>query len=69
MKLDGRFLIDELHIQFQGGFAGRDCALQGLGADRGCELQGGEISKNEYKNLIEFYPEDSNSLQVSFTNH
>ena len=48
-------MIDEVHIQFQGGFAGRDCVLQGV-----------ETPETGYKTMMEFYPEDSNKLQVSF---
>ena len=48
-------MIDEIHIQFQGGFAGRDCQVEGL-----------ETQEIGYKTLMEFYPEDNNSLQVSF---
>ena len=66
MRLDGQYVIDELHIQFQGGFAGRDCVLQRLEAGRDSASQGSETSKAEYKNMLEFYPGDSNSLQVSF---
>ena len=66
MKLEGQYVITELHIQFQGGFAGRDCVLQGLEAGRDSVLQGSETSKTEYKKMLEFYPGDSNSLQVSF---
>ena len=48
-------MIDEVHVQFQGGFAGRDCWMEGQ-----------ESPEIGYKRLMDFYPEDSNSLQVSF---
>lgn len=43
----------EIHIQFQGGFAGKDCSVEGQ-ADYEIDLI----------KLKEFYPEDINSLQV-----
>lgn len=42
--------VSELLIQFQGGFAGRLCRLEG-------DLKG------EFFRITEFYPEDSNTLQ------
>ncbi|KAG2463965.1 NR2CA protein, partial [Polypterus senegalus] len=47
--------ISEVRLQFQGGFASTDCRLEGCG-------------KNEdvFTTLATFYPEDKNSLQISF---
>lgn len=42
--------MTELHVRFQGGFAGQECVL----------LAGDEMTE-----VARFYPEDSNSLQVS----
>ncbi|XP_042198623.1 nuclear receptor 2C2-associated protein [Callorhinchus milii] len=43
--------VTELHIQFQGGFAGRLCRLEG-------NENGGDLAK-----ITEIYPEDTNRLQ------
>ena len=45
-----------MHVKFQGGFVGRDCHL---------EASNGDGSDN-YVKVADFYPEDINSLQVSF---
>ena len=42
--------IEEIRIQFQGGFAGKLCRLE----------------TSEEKTSVEFYPEDVNVIQVSF---
>ena len=55
IDLEEQCVIDEVHVQFQGGFAGRDCWMEGQ-----------ESAEIGYKRLMDFYPEDSNSLQVSF---
>ena len=47
--------VSELHMQFQGGFAGREC-----------ELRVGEKSGKEGTVLMQFHPSDNNSLQVSY---
>uniref|UniRef100_A0A670K786 Nuclear receptor 2C2 associated protein n=1 Tax=Podarcis muralis TaxID=64176 RepID=A0A670K786_PODMU len=44
----------QVQIQFQGGFASQKCVVQG------CQ-NGGDLSP-----VAEFYPEDTNSLQISF---
>jgi len=49
--------LDAIHIQFQGGFAGRKCWLEGKTSN----TEGSRFGK-----LEDFYPEDINSLQVSF---
>uniref|UniRef100_A0A8C6T701 Nuclear receptor 2C2-associated protein n=1 Tax=Neogobius melanostomus TaxID=47308 RepID=A0A8C6T701_9GOBI len=46
--------ISEIKFQFQGGFAAKACRLEG-------SLQDGE-----FKGISQFYPEDDNSLQISF---
>ena len=48
-------VVKELRIQFQGGFTGRECELKTGGMRAG---EGGRV-------LIQFYPSDTNSLQVS----
>ncbi|KAJ0065682.1 hypothetical protein NL108_016218, partial [Boleophthalmus pectinirostris] len=45
--------ITEIKLQFQGGFAAKSCRLEGSHTD-------GEIK------VRQFYPEDDNSLQISF---
>ena len=57
MRVDlGRLaVVRELRVQFQGGFAGRECELKAGGGG------GGE----EDRVLMQFYPSDTNSLQVS----
>ena len=47
-------MLTELHIQFQGGFACRDCEVSTLDRE----------GKNE-RHLTHFHPSDSNSVQVS----
>lgn len=47
--------IAELHVQFQGGFAGKDCWVEGR-----------THKESDWVKLEHFYPEDNNSLQVSF---
>ncbi|KAG7258292.1 hypothetical protein CRUP_037025 [Coryphaenoides rupestris] len=49
--------LSELKVQFQGGFSGRTCRLEGC-------LRGGEFTE-----ISHFYPEDNNSLQISFVVH
>nr|XP_032824763.1 nuclear receptor 2C2-associated protein isoform X1 [Petromyzon marinus] len=44
--------VSELHVQFQGGFSGKHCLLQGF------------VKDDPSKTLMEFYPEDVNSTQV-----
>ena len=46
--------MSEIHIQFQGGFVGKECCLQG------------GPSSNSLTPFFEFYPDDVGSLQVSF---
>lgn len=47
-------MIEEVHIRFQGGFAGKESFLEGS-----------EKSGQEYVRLTDIFPEDSNSLQIS----
>ena len=48
-------IIKELSLQFQGGFAGKDCWI--------------EVKKNgNMEKSISIHPEDNNSLQISFNN-
>ncbi|KAG7487973.1 hypothetical protein MATL_G00029340 [Megalops atlanticus] len=46
--------VSEVKVQFQGGFSGKTCRLEG------CEKEG------EFETFSYFYPEDNNSLQISF---
>ncbi|GBM65516.1 Nuclear receptor 2C2-associated protein [Araneus ventricosus] len=45
--------VEEVHIQFQGGFAGKECWVEAK--------SDGELSR-----ISSIYPEDSNALQISF---
>ncbi|XP_078606656.1 nuclear receptor 2C2-associated protein-like isoform X1 [Branchiostoma floridae x Branchiostoma japonicum] len=45
---------EEIQLQFQGGFVGKDCWLEGSSGD------------GDLKRFMDFYPEDVNSLQISF---
>ena len=48
-------VIEQLNIKFQGGFAGQHCWVEGA------------VGENQdMTKITEFYPEDINSLQVSF---
>ena len=55
VDLGGQAVVRHLQIQFQGGFAGRECELRVAGSS------GGE----EERQIMEFHPSDSNCLQVS----
>ncbi|XP_076880326.1 nuclear receptor 2C2-associated protein isoform X2 [Brachyhypopomus gauderio] len=46
--------VSELRLQFQGGFSGKSCKLEG------CSKEG------VLERILDFYPEDNNSLQISF---
>ncbi|XP_065102122.1 nuclear receptor 2C2-associated protein isoform X1 [Paramisgurnus dabryanus] len=41
----------DLRLQFQGGFSGKSCKLEG------------SAKENDLKHILDFYPEDDNSLQ------
>jgi len=49
-------VVQEVQIQFQGGFAGRECWIDGKLVDQ-----------DEWTKLSDVYPTDTNGLQVSFT--
>lgn len=51
VEFDKEETISELQIRFQGGFAGRDCWIESIDTD---------------EKIHEFYPDDVNSLQISF---
>ena len=55
IELPTKAVVEEIHVKFQGGFAGRECALMA-----GC-------SEARLEEVEQFYPKDSNSLQVSFS--
>lgn len=48
--------VKEIQIQFQGGFVGKECCLEG------------GTSSSSLTPFFEFYPDDFNTLQVSFSN-
>ncbi|XP_063056551.1 nuclear receptor 2C2-associated protein [Engraulis encrasicolus] len=43
--------VNEVKLQFQGGFSGRTCKLHGA------------LQENDFTHVTDFYPEDDNSLQ------
>ncbi|XP_016340674.1 nuclear receptor 2C2-associated protein-like isoform X2 [Sinocyclocheilus anshuiensis] len=43
--------VSELRLQFQGGFSGKSCKLQG------------SAKEEDLKHIVDFYPEDNNCLQ------
>eukprot|EP00039_Didymoeca_costata_P023745 m.8084 g.8084 ORF g.8084 m.8084 type:complete len:146 (-) comp3838_c0_seq1:179-616(-) len=47
-----KVIPEQLQIMFQGGFVGKECLILGTGAE------GGELVK-----LMDFYPEDINTMQ------
>lgn len=51
MEFPKPVIVSELRVQFQGGFSGRTCRLEGSSKD-------GSFAK-----IDDFYPEDDNSLQ------
>ncbi len=53
VELPASALAKRLELRFQGGFAGKECVL--LAGD----------SEDSLAEVQHFYPEDSNSLQVS----
>ncbi|MBN3285179.1 NR2CA protein, partial [Polyodon spathula] len=46
--------VSELRVQFQGGFTGSTCRIEGCQKDEA------------FTKLADFYPEDKNSLQISY---
>ncbi|MBN3317090.1 NR2CA protein, partial [Atractosteus spatula] len=46
--------VSELQVQFQGGFAGKTCRVEGC------------LKDGDFEKLTDFYPEDKHSLQISF---
>lgn len=47
------FQVKEIHTQFQGGFVGKECSVEG------------GLSSSSLTPFGEFYPDDCNALQVS----
>ena len=48
-------VVRDLCLQFQGGFAGKECVV----------MSG--KSEEDLKEILQFYPADTNSLQVSYS--
>ncbi|KAJ8277327.1 hypothetical protein GJAV_G00074000 [Gymnothorax javanicus] len=46
--------VSEVKIQFQGGFSGRICRMEGC------------MKEGKFEKFSEFYPEDINAVQISF---
>ncbi|KAH3781774.1 hypothetical protein DPMN_159678 [Dreissena polymorpha] len=55
VELESPTEVCEIDMQFQGGFVGRDCSLEG-------RLEPG----TDWVKLQDFYPQDKNGVQVSF---
>ena len=53
VQLPAPAVVREVQIRFQGGFAGRECVL--MAGD----------SETELVEIVQFYPKDRNSVQVS----
>ncbi|XP_013389358.1 nuclear receptor 2C2-associated protein [Lingula anatina] len=53
LEFSKQVVIEELHIQFQGGFAGKEC-----------HVEVASIKSDEFTELTKIFPEDSNKLQV-----
>ncbi|KAJ3159535.1 Nuclear receptor 2C2-associated protein [Geranomyces michiganensis] len=53
-----RAAVHELHLMFQGGFAGKECTLLGQSADDD------SIETSSWETLMDFYPVDANHLQI-----
>ncbi|KAJ7993097.1 hypothetical protein DPEC_G00268890 [Dallia pectoralis] len=47
--------VSQLKVQFQGGFSGQTCRLEG------------SLKDEDMVKITDFYPEDNSSLQISFT--
>ena len=52
--------VSSVHIQFQGGFAAKECWIESNDCSCGA---GGEVALTK---IGDIYPEDINSLQISF---
>ncbi|KAG9350631.1 hypothetical protein JZ751_024520 [Albula glossodonta] len=46
--------VSQVKLQFQGGFSGNTCRLEGC------------LNEGEFEKFSSFYPEDNNCLQISF---
>ncbi|KAL4227992.1 Nuclear receptor 2C2-associated protein [Mactra antiquata] len=53
VDFENSLILDEFHIQFQGGFVGRDCWVEMKRSKDG-----------EWEKMFDFYPKDINSLQI-----
>ncbi|XP_053539213.1 nuclear receptor 2C2-associated protein [Ictalurus punctatus] len=51
LEFPGPVRMSELKLQFQGGFSGKSCKLEG------------SIKDGNLEHIMDFYPEDNNSLQ------
>ena len=51
LDFNGPVRVQSVHIQFQGGFTGKDCYIEGT-------------SEDNTEKLVDFYPDDINSNQV-----
>merc|ERR1711894_39055 len=53
LKFEKPVTIDELRIQFQGGFVGKECHIETV-----------SVAEETSTKVTDFYPEDKNSLQI-----
>ena len=58
LEFESEVDVSELRIQFQGGFAGKDCWIESVADNT-------EVPRTLVK-ACDFYPEDINSVQISF---
>lgn len=80
LEFPQRIRVSQLQIQFQGGFSSRRGCLEGTGSPgRGGEGVGGDTPAPQSASLpagsqrsealhkiVDFYPEDSNAIQISY---
>ena len=57
LEFDEAVRVQEVQIQFQGGFTGKECWI---------EAEDSQSGDGSLKKMGDFYPEDVNSLQISF---
>ncbi len=55
LELQSAVEVHQVQIQFQGGFVGKECWLEGSMTDA-----------NELHKICDIHPKDDNSLQISF---
>uniref|UniRef100_A0A8C6PJU3 Nuclear receptor 2C2-associated protein n=1 Tax=Nothobranchius furzeri TaxID=105023 RepID=A0A8C6PJU3_NOTFU len=54
LDFPGSVQVSEVKLQFQGGFSAKACRIEGC------------LKEGNFTEISRFYPEDNNSLQISF---